>query len=65
MSGAFVSAFIFPLNPYSDDPRHDLDRESESLVKYYERGKHGTTYPNAMWEPKESFEAVAEYYKSH
>lgn len=32
--GAFIDTFIFPLNPYSDDPQYDLDRESESLVKY-------------------------------
>ncbi len=25
-------------------------------------GKHGTTYPNMPWEPKESFRAVADYY---
>ena len=65
VSGAFVSTFILPLNPYSDDSRYDLDRESESLVKYYGKGKRGTTYPSMMWEPKESFRAVAEYYKNH
>jgi hypothetical protein len=65
VSGAFVSTFIFPLDPYSDVPRYDLDRESESLVRYYGKSKHGATYPGMMWEPKESFRVVAEYYKSH
>lgn len=61
-SGAFIDMFIFPLRPYSDNPKYDLDRESSSLVKYYEGGKHGTTYPDMTWEPKEAFKAVAEYY---
>jgi len=36
-----------------------------SLVKYFEGGRRGTTYPDMPWEPKESFRAVAEYYASH
>jgi hypothetical protein len=36
-----------------------------SLVKSYEGGKHGTTYPHMTWEPKESFKAVADYYAQH
>jgi len=28
-------------------------------------GKHGTTYPDMPWEPKESFKAVADYYANH
>jgi len=61
-SGAFIDMFIFPIRPYSDTPKYDLDRESSSLVKYYEDGKHGTTYPDMTWEPKDAFKAVAEYY---
>jgi hypothetical protein len=34
-------------------------------VKYYEGGKHGATYPDMPWEPKESFRAVADYYAKH
>lgn len=64
-SGAFIDMFIFPIRPYSDTAKYDLDRESSSLVKYYEGGKHGTTYPDMTWEPKESFKAVAEYYAAH
>ena len=41
--------------------RYDLDMGSSSLVKSYD-GKHGTTYPDMPWEPKESFKAVAEYF---
>jgi hypothetical protein len=37
---------------------------SYSIVKFYEDGKHGVTYPDMTWEPKESFEAVEEYYGS-
>ena len=60
--GAFIDNFVFPLNPYDDNPKYDLDRESESLVKSYGNGKHGATYPEMTWEPKESFKAVADYY---
>ena len=64
--GAFVSTFLEQTKPYDDDPRYDLDMGSLSLVKYYEGGKrHGATYPDMTWEPKESFRAVAEYYASH
>ena len=61
-SGAFMDQFIFPLKPYSDTPKYDLDRATSSLVKYYENGRHGTTYPDMTWEPKEVFKAVADYY---
>ena len=54
--------FISPIAPCSDDPRRDLDMNSYSLVKSYEGGRHGTTYPDMTWEPKKSFKAVAEYY---
>jgi hypothetical protein len=62
VDGAFVSTFVFPLNPYDDDPKYDLDRESASLVKSYAGSKRGVTYPEMSWEPKESFKAVADYY---
>jgi hypothetical protein len=64
-SGAFMDTFIFPFKPYSDTPKNDLDRESSSLVKYYDNERHGTTYPDMTWEPKESFKAVADYYSNH
>jgi hypothetical protein len=61
--GAFVSGFLSQITPYSDDPRYDLDMASSSLVKYFEGGRRGSTYPDMPWEPKESFRAVAEYYQ--
>jgi hypothetical protein len=60
--GAFTFCFAFPLNPYDEDSRYDLDRESPSLVKSYSAGKHGVTYPDMTWEPKASFRAVADFY---
>lgn len=60
--GAFIDMFIYPVRPYSDKPKYDLDRESPSLVKYFEGGRHGTVYPDMTWEPKEAFQAVAKYY---
>ena len=62
VEGGFISTFIFPLNPSDDRSRYDLDRESASLVKSYAGGRHGVTYPEMPWEPKESFRAVADYY---
>jgi hypothetical protein len=65
VDGVFVSLFESQITPYSDDPRHDLEMASSSLVKYFERGKKGLTYPDMPWEPKESFRAVADYYSKH
>jgi hypothetical protein len=63
-NGAFIDTFVFPIRPYSDVPKYDLDRESSSLVKFFEGGRHGTTYSDMTWEPKEAFGAVADYYKT-
>jgi hypothetical protein len=63
--GAFISTFLAPLATFADDPRYDLDMASYSLVKSYSDGKHGSTYPDMTWEPKESFWAVADYYGRH
>ena len=65
VAGAFASGFISQITPYSDLPKYDLDMASSSLVKYYEGGKKGTTYPDLPWEPKESFRAVAAYFANH
>jgi hypothetical protein len=62
VDGAFVFQFVSQISPYSDNPKYDLDMASFSLVKSYTDGKHGTTYPDMTWEPKESFKAVANYY---
>lgn len=65
VDGAFIFQFISEITPYNDNPRFDLDIASSSLVKYYDDGRHGTTYPDMTWEPKESFRAVADYYSKH
>jgi hypothetical protein len=54
--------FVSRIFPYNDNPKYDLDMGNYSLVKSYVNGKHGTTYPDMAWEPKESFKAVANYY---
>jgi hypothetical protein len=65
VEGAFVHTFVSPILPYHDHPRYDLDIANYSLVKSYEDGRHGTTYPDMPWEPKESFQAVARYFANH
>jgi hypothetical protein len=59
---SFESKSVRRINPYSEDPKYDLDTPSSTLVKYHEDGRHGSTYPDMSWEPKESFRALAEYY---
>jgi hypothetical protein len=65
VDGAFIMQFLSQITPYNDTPRYDLDMASSSLVRYYEGGRRGTTYPDLNWEPKESFRAVAAYYANH
>ena len=36
--------------------------DSMSLVKSLPDGRHGTTYPDMPWEPKESFAVVAHHF---
>jgi len=78
VDGAFVFTFVAPTSPYSDDPRYGLDMASYSLVKSYgnrlgdlaatfpdppwDTDRSGTTYPGVPWEPKQSFQAVADFY---
>ena len=61
VDGVFVSSFVEPMAPFSEDPRHDLDMSALSLVKSLPGGE-GTTYPGMPWEPKEAFRAVAGCY---
>jgi hypothetical protein len=56
-----VFTFVSPTFPYHEDPKYDLDMASYSLVKSY-ADKHGTTYLDMPWEPKKSFQAVADYF---
>jgi hypothetical protein len=50
--------------PYSTDPVFDLDRASYGIVKMLGNGR-GTIYQDMPWEPKESFAAVAEFYRKN
>ncbi len=61
VDGAFVFTFVSPNLLYNEDAKYDFDMASYSLVKSY-ADKHGVTYPDMPWEPKESFKAVADYY---
>jgi hypothetical protein len=61
VDGVFVFTFVAPGLAYNENPRCDLDMASFSLVKSY-ADRHGTTYPDMSWEPKEAFGAVANYY---
>lgn len=70
VDGAFVFTFV---QPGPEIPEilaqmlgltFDPDIASYSLVKSYV-DRHGTTYPDLPWEPKESFRVVADYYAAH
>jgi hypothetical protein len=63
VNGAFVFTFTMPTMKYNEDPLRDFEKASYSLVKSFPDGKHGATYPDMAWEPKEAFQAVAKYYK--
>lgn len=62
VDGVFVFTFVSPLFPHDAEPRYDLDMVSASLVKGCADGRRGQRYPDLPWEPKRSFEAVADYY---
>ena len=64
VEGAFISQFMSQITPYSGNPRFDLDMASLSQRKTMTTGKRGITYPDMPWEPKESFNATANYYGS-
>ncbi len=61
VDGTFVFTFVAPALTHNENPKFDLDMASYSLVKSY-ADKHGVTFPDMTWEPKESFRAVADYY---
>ena len=65
VAGALLSTFVTPEAYTDDDPRHDLDMDSMSLVKSLPDGRHGTVYPDMPWEPKEAFAAVAHHFAGH
>jgi hypothetical protein len=53
-----------PGHCHYDEARYDLDTSAMSLVKSYARA-HSITYSDLTWEPKESFQADADFYASH
>ena len=65
MHGAFTSNFCIATLLCDDTARFDLDMANYSLFKSYAGNKHGITYPDMTWEPKESFRAVPDYYEKH
>ncbi len=64
VAGALLSTFVTPEATTDDDPRYDLDMDSMSLVKSLPHGRHGTTYPDMPWEPKEAFTVVSQHFAS-
>ncbi len=66
----FVFTFVEPGAGLQDDMerqllaalKFDLDIVRYSLVRSFHDGRHGSTYPDMPWEPKESFKVVADYY---
>jgi hypothetical protein len=72
VDGAFVFTFVQPGPDINDAAvaemlksiTFDPDLVSYSLVKSYV-DRHGTTYPDMPWEPKESFRTVADYFAEH
>jgi hypothetical protein len=72
VDGAFVFTFVQPAVEIKDTVmrkmleslKFDPDITSYSIVKSF-ADKHGATYPDMPWEPKESFKAVADYYAKH
>jgi hypothetical protein len=62
VEGVFVFTFVAPALKYHEEAMYDFDMASFSLVKSYDRGKHGVTYPDMTWEPKGASYAVADFY---
>ncbi|MFJ8476715.1 hypothetical protein [Kitasatospora sp. NPDC094011] len=69
-AGGIDAAFVFTFALYDfvhrpdGDPREDLDLASYGLVKVGE-DRHGDRPGLLPWEPKLSFAAVGEYYRTH
>jgi hypothetical protein len=61
LEGTFLFTFVSPTYPYNENPLYDLDMASYSVVKTY-ASQNGTTYKDMPWEPKESFNALAQCY---
>lgn len=64
VDGVFVFTFVTPALPHRPQSRLDLDLAGYGLVKSYD-DHNGNTYPDLPWEPKQSFQAVADFYARH
>ncbi len=62
IEAAFVFQFASDNLPADDDPGSDLDLASYGIVKVLPEGREGTRYPGMPWEPKVSFQTVADLY---
>jgi len=59
-----VNTFVRYDLPHKSDPREDFDMASFGVVKVLD-GDGATAsgrYPGVPWEPKASFDALADYY---
>lgn len=73
VNATFVFTFVEPGAGLQDEMERqlartlsfDLDIVRYSLVKTFLDARHGSTYPDMPWEPKESFKGVADYYAKH
>ncbi|GKU27509.1 abortive infection protein [Clostridium folliculivorans] len=63
IDGAFVFTFINQSYPYNENPLYDLDMAAYGIVKSY-IDQMEKFYEGMPWEPKASFKALAEYYKT-
>ena len=61
--GAFVYDFIEPGNPYSPDPRHDLDMAGFGVVKCYPTGHELAYDRTGHFEPKAAFHLMADRFR--
>ncbi|TCB96774.1 abortive infection protein [Micromonospora zingiberis] len=61
VNGVWVSEFIHPTHPHSEDPHLDLDTASMAIVKTI-RDDFADTASTYRLEPKESFHAIADHY---
>jgi len=62
VAGALLSTFVTPEAHTDDDPPYDVDMDSMSIVKSLPGGRHGASYPDMAWEPKEAFAVVAQHF---
>lgn len=61
--GAFVYDFIEPDNPYSPDPRRDLDMAGYGVVKCFPDGTEQAYDRTGHFEPKAAFDTIANHFR--